>query len=145
MSINTFGEALKFALKLEADLEASYVEADEAAVDSSQKSIFQDFAAAGPKHRKVLEAIYSENTHSDMDSGVLAPIKSMQEADYSAQSDADSFDDSRLETLEARAVRFYKDFLKHMPSVPRSVRTRIQGLHSEHADRQARLSGLHSS
>ena len=140
MSINTFGEALKFGLKLETALEAAYEQAAEAAVDSSQKDLFQDFATAGPKHRKVLEAIYSENTHSDMDSGVLAPIKSMQEADYLAQSDADSFDDSGLEALEACAVRFYKDFLEHMPSVPRSVRKRIQKLHSEHADRLFMLS-----
>lgn len=145
MSINTFGEALKFALKLETDLEASYEAAAGAALDSNRKTLFQDFAAAGPKNRKVLESIYSENTHSDMDSGVLAPIKSMQETDYSAQENKGSSQASEPEALETAAVHFYKDFLEHMPSVPRSVRRRIQKLHSEHADRHSRLAGLHSS
>ena len=145
MSINTFGEALKFGMKLETALETGYEEAAEAAVDSSRKELFEDFAAAGPKYRKVLESIYSENTHSDMDSGVLAPIKSMQETDYSAQENKGSSQGSEPEALEAAAVHFYKDFLEHMPSVPRSVRRRIQNLHSEHADRHSRLAGLHSS
>jgi rubrerythrin len=145
MSINTFGEALKFGMKLEKALETAYEEAAEAAVDSSRKELFEDFAAAGPKHRKLLESIYSENTHSDMDSGVLAPIKAMQEADYSAQENKGSSDAAKLEALETAAVRFYKDFLEHMPSVPRGVRKRIQKMHSEHADRHSRLAGLHSS
>jgi len=132
MEITNFGQALQLALKLEDAAIEGYDQAAQNAHDDALRNLFAEFYESSQKRRKTILAIYNENVDSDMDSGILAPIKPMDGTEYLDKA-------ATLEDLEKNAEAFYNDFLKRLDASPRSVVRRIRKMSEENATRQVKL------
>lgn len=143
MEIKNFGQALQLALKLEDAGLAGYDHAAQNADDETLKNLFAGFFTASKKRRKIIEAIYKENVNSDMDSGILAPIKPMSEAQYltrfMTEESLNTHTVHEMEELETKTETFYKDFFERLDSSPRSLTKRIKKLSEENASRRIKL------
>ena len=143
MEIETLGQALHLAQKLEAAGIECYSQADEMAKSEALKNLFKEFCAANQRRRQIIEAIYNENVNSDMDTGILAPIEPMNGANYLHNSvpgdvqDAETI--SAMVCLEECSEAFYLDLLQRLPSSPRSIPRRVKKLAEENALRGSQL------
>jgi rubrerythrin len=137
MDLFTVGAALKFAVQLETAGRDSYTAVAARTHASDRQALFADLAAGNAKRIQALRRLYDDHVYSDMDTGVLAPIASLDSQAYRAPDAPDPAADP-LEAGQARetlAERFYADVVQRMDSGPRSLTRGIQKLA---ADNRAR-------
>jgi hypothetical protein len=131
MALTTVGMALEFAGKLEDKLEAVYHQLTDSTNDDQMKENILSLIKATNKRKVGLKRLYDDNVYSDMDTGVLAPIASMQEEDYAKSAPLSSSTDDKY-LLECMAMckntleRFYRDLSGRLSSGPRPILRRIE-------------------
>jgi hypothetical protein len=147
MEITTVGAGLVFAGELEQKIQSSYTRMLEQVRDDEVKKVFSDLAAANSKRQIVLKRVYDDNVYSDMDTGVLAPIASMDRVAYSPSiSDTEPATDQEI-VAEARVYEkklklFYNDLTTRLQSGPRPITRRIDKLAKEIDERLGMLEAL---
>lgn len=139
MGIKNFGQALEFAIRFENAGVDAYDQAAEIEPNETIKNLFIEFSTANKNRRKLLRTIYNENVNSDMDTGILAPVETMDEKNYSLQVNGPTQSIQNMEALEQSMELFYKDLLKRLHDSPRSIIRRIKKLSEENATRRLKL------
>ena len=143
MDLFTVGAALKFAVELETVARDAYRAAADEAQEPGRRTLLAELAAGNATRIQTLRRLYDDHVYSDMDTGVLAPIASL---DSQAYQDADAADPA-ADTLaagqarEALAERFYADVVQRMDSGPRSLTRGMQKLAADNRTRAQRLAG----
>jgi hypothetical protein len=131
MALTNVGMALEFAGKLEKQLEAVYHQVTDSADDDQMKERVLPLIKATNKRKIGLKRLYDDNVYSDMDTGVLAPIASMQEEDYAISAPlppAISYKSSleSMSVCEKTLEHFYRDLSGRLRSGPRPILRRIE-------------------
>ena len=140
MEIKNFGDALKFAIKLENQALEKYRQGQDLMAESKLSNWFYEFQSQIKKRIKMLETLYNDNVYSDMDTGVLAPIDSMDETIYLTKTDTLDVSDFKsvcqsFISMEKRNSEFFNDLLKRASFGPRANRRRLEQLYKENLKR----------
>ncbi len=136
MAITTVGMALEFAGKLEDQLEAVCHQSLDSAGDDQTPKPMLSLIKAIHKRKAGLKRLYDDNVYSDMDTGVLAPITSMREEDYTPATSLppttnDENQRQSVTAAEKTIQRFYKDLADRLRSGPRPILKRIEKMAKE--------------
>lgn len=140
MEMFTVGAALKFAIQLEERVKASHERAAGQTNQPAHKEAFTKLASANLKRMDVLKRIYNDHVYSDMDTGVLAPISSMDGANYLTPGQA-SEAAGNTHLIQVGLIReeslnqFYLDLKKRLQSGPRTITRKIEKIVAENTKR----------
>lgn len=131
MALTTVGMALEFAGKLEDQLEAVFQQVADSVDNDRMKERVLSLTKATNKRKIALKRLYDDHVYSDMDTGVLAPIATMERGDYTVPASLPpaTNDKNMLEGMaacEKTIVRFYRDLSDRLRSGPRPILRRIE-------------------
>ncbi len=147
MQITTVGAALEFAGELEEKAQTFYAQEVNSAYTGKMKEAFADLAEGNGRRQNTLRRLYDDNVYSDMDTGVLAPITSMDRENYTLTEPEQEME-TEIEILE-RALgyeitlqNFYGDLTVRLQSGPRTITRRIDTLAKDVGDRLGVLETL---
>ena len=144
MGIKNFGEALKFAMKLEDECSIFYGEAYKCAENKKLRNWFHEILDQNEKRKKILETIFNDNIFSDMDTGILAPIDTMDETNYRTQINSILSSDivsicKSLKAMESNSEHFYNNLFERLSFGPRSTKRRIERLLKQNMERRIKI------
>lgn len=144
MRITTIGGALDLARDMEETVEAAHSQGADLAEGSELKEALSSLARENAQRQKVLTRLYNDHVYSDMDTGVLAPIRSMEKTAYLLPTRGlASGDDAKILELalgrEAELLRLYNDLNDRLRSGPRPIKRKIDLLAREISARITRL------